>query len=44
MSSGSITLQNGDKISFNYKCIFLLLFVAAFYGMETRDQESSCQC
>jgi len=31
MSSGALTLENGDRISFNYKCIFLSLFIATFY-------------
>ena len=29
--SGSFSLQNGDRISFNYKCIILSLFFSAFY-------------
>ena len=29
--SGSLLLQNGDRISFNYKCVALSIFFAGFY-------------
>lgn len=29
--SGSLLLQNGDRISFNYKCIAMSIFFAGFY-------------
>ena len=29
--SGSLLLQNGDRISFNYKCIVVSIFFAGFY-------------
>ena len=31
MLDGSIRLKSGDRISFNYKCIFLSIFFAFFY-------------
>lgn len=31
MLAGEVKLANGDAVAFNYKCIFLSLFFAAFY-------------
>ena len=31
MLDGSFKLENGDRISFNYKCIVLSLFFGLFY-------------